>query len=166
MKEYDLSTIKTPFTITLIGIPLVGKSTFISGLFGADFEVISSDGIMMEMAGTQNYEDAFKAIGIEELDTEITKRVKAFAEDQKNVVFDITNTVRKRRLRNIGGYSRKIYTHIAVVFPTPSDAILQERNQVRVEKYNKFMSDEVLRMFAENYQPIRKDEDFDIIINL
>src|SRR5690348_16939602 len=120
MKTYDLSTIKTPFTITLIGLPLVGKSTFISSLYGAEFEVISSDGIMHEMSGDYtDYQVAFNSVSAEELDMEMSKRIIQLAADKKNVVFDITNTVKRRRLRNLGQYPKKTYTNIAVIFPTP-----------------------------------------------
>jgi predicted kinase len=166
LKKYDLSTIKKPFTITLVGIPLVGKSTFINSLYGAEYEIISSDGIMMELHGNDNYREAFDAIPQEVLDGEISKRIIGLAKQEKNVVFDITNTVRKRRQRNLGQYSRKKYTHIAVIFTTPSDSVLKERNLERMKTQNKLIPDNVLLGFAINYQAVTADEGFDIIINL
>lgn len=164
--KYDLSTLKEPFTITLVGIPLVGKSTFINSLYGAEFEIISSDSIMLEMHGSEDYEEAFRSVPSEKLDAEISKRIIGLAKEKKNVIFDITNTVKKRRMRNLGQYSKKTYTNVAVIFPTPSDDILLERNLYREKMFNKVISSDVLMSFALNYQPVSYDEGFHIIINL
>jgi predicted kinase len=149
-----------------VGIPLVGKSTFINSLFGAEYEIISSDGIRMELHGDGDYANAFNSITSEELDQEISNRIIALAKQEKNVVFDITNTVKRRRMRNLGQYSCKKYTHIAIIFPTPSNSVLIERNLYRTKTQNKTISEDVMIQFAINYQQVTPDEGFDIIINL
>jgi predicted kinase len=55
----NLKELKEPFVIFLVGVPLVGKSTFIRENFEG-INVISRDEILMEVAGTRDYTEAWK----------------------------------------------------------------------------------------------------------
>ena len=53
--------IKEPFVMLLVGPPLSGKSTWIRQNF-TDTQVISRDEIVMELAGTRDYNKAFSEV--------------------------------------------------------------------------------------------------------
>ena len=162
----DLSNIKQPFTITLIGPPLSGKTTFIKSLYGAEFVVVSMDDMLLELHGSNDYKTAYNTVDEKELDLAVSFKIIESIRLRKNVVFDLTNLRIKRRRRNLGQCSLKIFTNIAVVFNTPSEDVLIERNEARIIAENKSIKLSVINTMIDSYEPVDYSEGFSTIIYL
>jgi len=162
----DLSNIKQPFTITLVGPPLVGKTTFIKTLHGAEFEVISSDSILIELHGSDDYGMAFTSVDKTTHDLELSRRIIESIKLKKNIIFDLTNLRIIRRRRNLGQCSRKIYTNIAIIFPNISEETCIKRNESRRLTESKYINPNLISQMIAEYQPVDYSEGFSEIIYL
>ena len=159
-----IKNLKEPFVIILIGPPLSGKTTWIRQNF-PDVEVISRDEILMEVYGSDNYDEAFKNVNQKEVDTQLSNLLRQSATDKKNVIINMTNMTSKRRSHNLSYFSND-YLKVAVIFPILEWDEYRRRNLKRQQEEKKSIPDQVIKNMISSYQPIREDEGFDKVISL
>lgn len=154
-----------PYILVLIGPPLSGKDTLIRNLNIPNLKVISRDQILLDVYGSDNYDEAFKNVNQKDVDRELQKQLLDASENQNNVIINMTNMTSKRRshnLKNFGGDFKKI----AVIFPILEWSEYEKRNNKRKLEEQKFIPIHVLKNMISSYQPIRDTEGFDKVITL
>ncbi len=160
-----LSRIKEPYVILLVGHPLVGKDTLIRQLDGLEFEVISRDDIVMDLSGTDDYSKAFKTVDQKKVDKILINSIEKSAANEHNVIINMTNMSRKRRIYNLSFYDDNYYK-IAIVFPILSEVEYDKRNKKRHKEENKSIPNHIVKSMIDSYQPVDKSEGFDKIISI
>lgn len=159
-----IKNLKEPYVIILIGPPLSGKTTWVKQNFpGVD--VISRDEILMEVYGSDNYDEAFKNVNQKRVDKVLHERLVSANEQMKNVIIDMTHMTSKRRKHNLD-YFDDDYFKLGVIFPILSNDEYESRNQKRSKEENKFIPIGVIKRMISSYQSIRSDEGFDKVISL
>lgn len=159
--------IKQPFVLVLIGPPLSGKDTFIRKNFiEKDIEVttISRDDIVMELAETDDYSEAFDTVNQKDVDIELQRRLREAGEDRKNAIINMTNMTSKRRQHNLQHFDES-YTKVAVIFPILEWEEYQRRNEKRKAEEKKWIPEHVIKNMIRSYQPIREEEEFNRVMN-
>lgn len=164
------TSIKTPYQITLIGPPLCGKSTFIKFLKAhcvskghQAFYVISRDDILLDVAGTENYTEAWSKADQNVVNEKLKEKFESLSNSDKNVIIDMTNMTSKGRIKNNDMF--KNHYKVAVVLDWDKDELI-ERNGIRKEKENKFIPLNVIDSMIQNYNDTNLSEGFDLIIKL
>jgi predicted kinase len=160
----NLKELKEPFVILLVGAPLVGKSTFIKENFEG-INVISRDEILMEIAGTRDYNEAWKNADQKSVDTLLSERLKDSNEGNINTIIDMTNLTRKSRVSKLNIFS-KDFLKVAVVFKNLSDDEFDRRNENRRVNENKFIPKFVIKNMTSSYVAPTITEGFDKIVTL
>ena len=159
-----IKNIKEPFVIILIGPPLSGKTTWIRNNFPG-VNVISRDEILMEVYGSDNYDDAFKNVNQKMVDKVLHERLVSADKNMDNVIIDMTHMASKRRKHNLEYFSDDYYK-LAVIFPILSDDEYERRNNKRSDEENKYIPMGVIKRMISSYQPIQPDEGFNKVISL
>jgi predicted kinase len=159
-----IKNLKDPYVIILIGPPLSGKTSWVRKNF-PDVEVISRDEILMEVYGSNDYNEAFKNVDQRIVDKVLHERLVSANERMKSVIIDMTHMISKRRKQNLD-YFEDDYLKLAVIFPILSDDEYQRRNQKRLQEENKFIPVSVIKGMISSYQTIQEDEGFDKVISL
>lgn len=161
--------LKSPYILILVGPPLVGKTTFFNEFkkeIDSSVNLISRDAIVMEVAGTDNYNHAFNTVDQKEVNRQLEYKIEQAVKNKQNVVVDMTNLTSKRRKSTLA-YFTDDYTKIAVLFPMLSEEEFKERNKKRELEENKTIPEGVIRNMIASYQRIDKNsEGFDKIISL
>mgnify|MGYP002071960652 CR=1 FL=1 len=160
----NFKNLKEPFVIILVGPPLSGKTTWIRNNF-PNTEVISRDEIVMELAGTRNYDIAFNSVDQKEVDRVLHQRMVNVNKNRENVIIDMTHMTSKRRKQNLEYFDNDYYK-LCVIFPLLSEEEYERRNQKRIEEENKNLPMHIVKRMISQYQPIRQDEGFDKIVLL
>ena len=160
----DLSKIKEPFVIILVGPPLSGKTTWIRKNFPTT-EVISRDETVMEVYGSRNYTEAFNNVDQKEVDRVLTKKFVDANAQKKSVIVDMTHMASNRRKQNLNYFSDD-YFKLAVIFPILSEDEYITRNKKRIEEENKDLPMRIVKSMISSYQPISKEEGFHKVISL
>lgn len=162
----NLKNLKEPFVIILIGPPLSGKTTWIRKNFtGIDFELISRDQTVLDVYGSDNYNDAFNNVNQKEVDRVLQKKFVDANKSRKNVIVDMTHMGSKRRMQNLA-YFDKDYYRLAVIFPILSDVEYEKRNAKRSVEENKNLPMHIIKRMISQYQPIKTEEGFNKVISL
>ena len=124
----NIKHLKEPWVLTLIGPPMSGKSTWIKDNFDLNEIVwISRDQILLNVYGSDNYDEAFKNVNQKEVDRVLISTIQNASKEKKNVIIDMTNMTRKRRISNLDYFGDEYYK-VAVIFP-----ILDESEYENVE---------------------------------
>lgn len=160
----DLTKIKEPFVIILVGPPLSGKTTWIRKNFPTT-EVISRDETLMEVYGSRNYTEAFNNVDQKEVDRVLTKKFVDANAQKKSVIVDMTHMASNRRKQNLNYFSDD-YFKLAVIFPILSEDEYITRNKKRIEEENKDLPMRIVKSMISSYQPISKEEGFHKVISL
>lgn len=149
-----------PWVLLLVGVPLVGKSTFIKNLF-PDTRIISRDNALMEFADERGltYNEAFKEVSAKKVNKRLNAMILESSASNENVIVDMTNLSKKRRRSNLANFGKK-YTKFAVIFETPEWEELMLRNKLRNEQEGKWIPINVMKNFIEAYTTPTKDEGF------
>jgi predicted kinase len=162
----NIKHLKEPWVLTLIGPPLSGKDTWIKQNFNpSDIVMISRDQILLDVYGSDNYDEAFKNVNQKEVDRVLISTIQKASKENKNVIINMTNMTRKRRMYNLDFFGDEYYK-VAVIFPILDEAEYERRNLKRKEEEQKFIPTHVLKNMISSYQTISKDEGFDKIISL
>lgn len=156
--------IKEPFVMLLVGPPLSGKSTWIRQNYPM-VQVISRDEIVMELAGTRDYNKAFSEVDQKEVDRVLSQRLTECANSGESVIIDMTNMTQKRRMQTLNYFSEDYYK-VAVIFPLLSDEEYGIRNQKRIEQENKNLPISIVKRMISSYQLISKEEGFDKVMSI
>lgn len=151
----------------LIGLPGVGKSTWVEREFQGDCWVVSTDAILDEIAAEEDitYNEAFSKYS-KVTEPMMWKNFDSFIENKFHpIVIDRTNmSVKSRakifnRLKNFHkGHGYKIH---AVVFSKPDDI---EHNRRLNSRPGKTIPENVIRNMENSYQCPTIDEGFDNIL--
>jgi predicted kinase len=156
--------LKEPFVIILVGPTLSGKSTWIRNNY-PDVNVISRDEIVMEVAGTRDYNKAFDIVDQKLVDKILSERLANANSTKTSTIIDMTNMTKKRRSQTLR-YFGDDFNKLAVVFPILSDDEYQNRNISRNSKENKWIPPSVIKSMIDSYQEPTYDEGFTNIIFL
>jgi predicted kinase len=156
--------LKEPFVILLIGPTLSGKSTWIRNNY-PNANVISRDEIVMEVAGTRDYNKAFDIVDHKLVDKVLAERLTEANSTKTSTIVDMTNMVTKRRKHTLQYFDDGFYK-VAVVFPILSDEEYQKRNIDRNAKENKWIPPNVIKSMIDSFQAPTPAEGFDNIILL
>lgn len=155
---------KNPFVIILSGVPLSGKSTWVEKNYPGVM-VISRDNILMEISNTKDYNKAYKESDSDLVDKILNERIFLASKSGDNVIIDMVHASKKSRRRSLTNFSKKYYK-IGVSFPFLSKDEYIRRNNLRKEKENKFIPDDVLQNMIESFVNISYEEDFNEIIEI
>ena len=162
----NIKHLKEPWVLTLIGPPLSGKSTWIKDNFDLnEIAWISRDQTLLDVYGSDNYDEAFKNVNQKEVDRVLISNIQNASKDGKNVIIDMTNMTRKRRISNLDYFGDEYYK-VAVIFPILDEAEYERRNLKRKEEEQKFIPSHVLKSMISSYQSVTKEEGFDKIVSL
>ena len=156
--------LKEPFVMLLVGPTLSGKSTWIRNNY-PPINVISRDEIVMEVAGTRDYNKAFETVDQKLVDRVLAERLTGANLTKTSTIVDMTNMTVKRRAQTLRYFDDSFYK-IAVVFPILSDEQYQMRNIDRNSKENKWIPPSVIKSMIDSYQYPTIEEGFDNIIFL
>jgi predicted kinase len=156
--------LKEPFVMLLVGPTLSGKSTWIRNNYPT-INVISRDEIVMEVAGTRDYNRAFETVDQKLVDRVLAERLTGANLTKTSTIVDMTNMTVKRRAQTLRYFDDSFYK-IAVVFPILSDEQYQMRNIDRNSKENKWIPPSVIKSMIDSYQEPTSDEGFSKIILL
>lgn len=156
--------LKEPFVILLIGPTLSGKSTWIRNNY-PNVNVISRDEIVMEVAGTRDYNKAFDIVDHKLVDKVLAERLTEANSTKTSTIIDMTNMTVKRRAQTLRYFDDSFYK-VAVVFPLLSDDEYQKRNIDRNAKENKWIPPNVIKSMIDSFQVPTPEEGFDNIILL
>ena len=148
----------------LVGPTLSGKSTWIRNNYPT-INVISRDEIVMEVAGTRDYNKAFETVDQKLVDRVLAERLTDANLTKTSTIIDMTNMTVKRRAQTLRYFDDSFYK-IAVVFPILSDEQYQMRNIDRNSKENKWIPPSVIKSMIDSYQEPTSDEGFSKIILL
>lgn len=148
----------------LVGPTLSGKSTWIRNNYPT-INVISRDEIVMEVAGTRDYNKAFETVDQKLVDRVLAERLTDANLTKTSTIVDMTNMTVKRRAQTLRYFDDNFYK-IAVVFPILSDEQYQMRNIDRNSKENKWIPPSVIKSMIDSYQEPTSDEGFSKIILL
>ena len=148
----------------LVGPTLSGKSTWIRNNYPT-VNVISRDEIVMEVAGTRDYNKAFETVDQKLVDRVLAERLTDANLTKTSTIVDMTNMTVKRRSQTLRYFDDSFYK-IAVVFPILSDEQYQMRNIDRNSKENKWIPPSVIKSMIDSYQDPTSDEGFSKIILL
>lgn len=161
----DLNKIKEPYVILLIGPPLSGKTTFVRNTFKDEsFELISRDQIVMDVYGSDDYNEAFNRVDQKEVDKVLVNTIMSASKARKNVIIDMTNLSSKRRKYNLSFFED--YYKMAVIFPILEEEEYERRNAKRTLDENKTIPMHVIKNMISSYQPIKHDEGFNRVISI
>ena len=153
---------KSPFVIILSGIPMSGKSTWVRENY-PDTLAISRDELVMEVAGTRDYNLAFKTVDQKAVDKLLAKRITDAATQKVDVIVDMTNLSRKVRVKNLSYFSNEYYK-VSVVLPILDSEEYKRRNDFRSINENKFIPPFVIKSMMDSFVLPTDDEGFDKII--
>jgi predicted kinase len=155
---------KSPFVIILSGIPMSGKSTWVRENY-PDTLAISRDELVMEVAGTRDYNLAFKTVDQKAVDKLLAKRITDAATQKVDVIIDMTNLSRKVRVKNLSYFSNDYYK-VSVVLPILDSEEYKRRNDFRSINENKFIPPFVIKSMMDSFVLPTDDEGFDKIIKI
>jgi len=162
--KHILNTCSQPYILMLIGPPLSGKDTALKEL-NLDAVIISRDQILLDVYGSDNYDEAFKNVNQKEVDRVLISTIQKASKEGKNVIINMTNMTRKRRIHNLDFFGDEYYK-VAVIFPILDESEYERRNLKRKEEEQKFIPSHVLKNMISSYQTVSKEEGFNKIISL
>lgn len=163
----NIKHLKQPWVLVLIGPPLSGKSTWIKNNFDMNEVVlISRDQTLLDVYGSDNYDEAFKNVNQKEVDRVLVSNIQKASKEGKNVIIDMTNMTRKRRIYNLNFFGNEYYK-VGVIFPILDESEYERRNLKRKEEEQKFIPTHVLKNMISSYQTVDKSsEGFNKIVSL
>ena len=156
-----------PQLIVMVGIPGVGKSTWIRNFLSNNreqYSVVSTDDIIEDFAQGEGktYDDVFNKY-IKRASNLIQENAKREFKNRNNVIWDQTNLSVKSRRKILQLFPDEYYK-IAVAFePVDMDEIWK-RLEKRSMESGKTIPTHVIQSMIKNYAPPTKDEGFDKVI--
>jgi predicted kinase len=151
-KEYPLES------ISLIGLPMSGKSTWIKNFLkeNENYVVASRDDIILELGEGRSYNDAFAFVDSDKANNLFRERVSDMVKQEKNIIFDLTSLNRKSRRKSLSLLNSK-YKKTAQVILCDLKS-LELRNIKRKETESKFIKPEVIDRMIKSFYPPMYDE--------
>jgi len=132
----------------MVGPPGCGKSTFIDDAERKNATVISRDEILMELADTSDYNEAWNSVDQKEVDRIYNIRLNEALRGDKDIFIDMTNMTRKRRR----GLTRQANQHgfktCAVVMCTGYNDILRFNSKREGKALDSSVIDNMIQRFT------------------
>ena len=125
-----------PYLVLLIGTPLVGKSTFLKNNFNrGGYTLISRDDIILEVAETSDYDEAWKILSdcedeFKMVDKLLKSRLIELNSLKENVIIDMTNMSRNGRHKHIAKFPK--HFKCAIIFDNLPMMEYELRNNDRI----------------------------------
>lgn len=162
----NIKQLKEPWVMILIGPPMSGKDTWIkSNPELEDAVMISRDQILLDVWGSDNYDEAFSNADQKLVDRKLNQLLVETGKSEKNAIVNMTHMGRKRRKNNLSFFPN--HNKIAVIFPILSDEEYERRNKKRQKEENKYIPPKVLKSMISSYQTVdKKEEGFNKVISL
>lgn len=162
---------KQPYVVLLVGTPLTGKSTLLEKYFSNEkYNLISRDEILMEIAGTRNYNEAWNILGKVKgdgqklVDKKLKKDLLEFSKNKENVIIDMTNLTPKGRKKHLSKFPK--HFKAAIVFEFLSEDEYIARNSKREKEEGKAIGLKIIERMKQSYVEITDDEDFDLVVQV
>lgn len=146
--------------IILVGPPMSGKSTWLKK-HAPNHLVVCRDQVILDLAKTQNYNEAYHIMDEDKVNQEFDLRKKEALKSGKDIVFDLTHMTEKSRRKSMAGIPKNMKRR-AVVFLVGYET-LKARNEVRAKEENKRIPDYVLQNMMGNLSMPMRSEGFDEI---
>jgi predicted kinase len=146
--------------IILVGPPMSGKSTWIKQ-HGQGYTVLSRDEIILQMAKTTNYSEAWAKVDQDKVNAEYERTKKSVIKTNKQIIFDLTHMTAKGRNRSLQGLPKDM-KRTCVVFLTSLET-LNSRNLKRTKEENKHIPEYVLKNMLGSFDFPLISEGFDEI---
>lgn len=151
-----------PFVVLLVGLPGVGKSTWISNHAQRwpRTVIVSSDQIIDQIGQTygMTYNELFDQISYSFCEKICHKVAKHWISNQWNIVWDQINLTANSRKKKLKHFPDK-YQKICVYFPIPPD------HQQRLDnRRGKVILPEVIQSMKQLLEPPTIDEGFDQLL--
>jgi predicted kinase len=149
--------------IVLVGLPGVGKSTYINNNKNPRTIVLSTDAIVEKMCALQGitYTQGFKLF-IDEATKRFNKQLAIALKNKNDIIIDRTNLTRASRKRLMSQVPEH-YSKYAYYFPTPEKDEWQHRLASRPGKY---IPQNVIDDMISNFDFPNKEEGFDAIFTI
>jgi predicted kinase len=168
MNLINFKNLKSPYILILVGPTLSGKSFFVRNFLSEidnTAKIISRDEIVMEVAGTRDYNKAFQTVDQKLVDKVLSERLTEANSTKTSTIVDMTNMVSKRRKQTLNYFDSDFYK-VAVVFPILSDEEYEKRNIDRNARENKWIPPQVIKRMINSFEMSTTEEGFDNIISL
>ena len=162
--ESFLTNCPKPFVVILVGIPLSGKDTFLRTLKHLDYIEISRDKILLEIANTEDYRQAYSLVDSKIIDKELNRQLAEYSSLNKSIIANMTHLKAKRRMSTLTRFNNDYYK-IAIVFPVISKDEFSLRNEKRNKEEKKFISIKLYDEMFNLFELVNAEEGFDKIID-
>jgi predicted kinase len=160
-----------PTCYVMVGIPAVGKSTFINEsllpMLGKDAFVYSTDNFIEHVAksGEKTYDEVFRET-IDEATRTMNSWLNIAIHDKRDIVWDQTNLGRKKREKIVRRLTNAGYRVEAICFMHPKaedfDWIVEWRNRLS-SRAGKTIPEHVLENMMNSFTVPTKDEGFETV---
>jgi predicted kinase len=137
-----------------------GKSTWMKKN-AVGYTVISRDEILLKVAKTDNYADAWAKVDQDKVNAAYELHKKAVVKSDEKIIFDLTHMTAKGRNRSLQGLPRDM-KRVCVVFLTSIET-LNSRNIKRTKEENKHIPEYVLKNMMGSFEFPLVSEGFDEI---
>ena len=165
----NISIIREPFILVLIGLPASGKSIWTREFIDmycnrferkiAYISLAKHIDAIARAKGTTYSEEYANSVG--HASAMVKYESTDALQNELNIIWDQTNLSKKKR----AGILKKVpdgYQKIAVDFDVP-DKVLTERLERRAREEGKFIPKHVIESMCKSYVPVTKSEGFEII---
>ena len=163
--ESFLTNCPKPFVVILVGIPLSGKDTFLRTLKHLDYIEISRDKILLEIANTEDYRQAYSLVDSKIIDKELNRQIIHYGSLNKNIIANMTHLKAKRRISTLIRFNKEYYK-IAIVFPIITKDDFSVRNDKRNKEEKKIISIKLYDEMVNLFELVNEEEGFDKVIDL
>lgn len=147
--------------IILVGPPNSGKSTWVKQN-ASDYRVLSRDAVILRKAKTENYNEAWKSVDANDVDSAYDAERKQVIKSESKIVFDLTHMTPKSRVRSLNGLPKDM-KRTCVVFLTPFETLVL-RDKKRTKEENKTIPAYALEKMMGSFTFPLITEGFDEIV--
>lgn len=154
-----------PTCYVMIGLPAIGKSTFINRIRDADTWIYSTDMFIDAVAEDNGltYAEAFES-NIKAATEFNERKVETMMKLKKDIIWDQTNLGKAKRKKIIDRMKKAGYLLQAVYFTSPeTDEEIAEHKRRLNSRPGKIIPNHVLANMKESLVPPTIDEGFDVI---
>lgn len=146
--------------IILVGPPMSGKSTWVKNN-SKDHLVLSRDQLILDMAKTNNYNEAYKLVDKDKINQTFENQRRLAIKSGKDIILDLTHMSQKSRRKSLAGIPKEM-KRTAIVFLVGYETLLK-RNTIRSQSENKEIPKHILENMMGQFSMPMKSEGFDEI---
>jgi hypothetical protein len=154
-----------PLQSEIIQSVLSGKDTFLRTIKNLDYIEISRDKILLEIANTKDYRQAYSLVDSKIIDKELNRQIIQYCSLNKNIIANMTHLKAKRRISTLARFNKEYYK-IAIVFPIITKNDFSVRNDKRNKEEKKIISIKLYDEMVNLFELVNEEEGFDKVIDL